>query len=325
MVEHRLEDRVIEARGLTRFFGSLKAVDNLSLDVYRGEIFGFLGPNGAGKSTLIRMLVGLLLPTKGTANVLGLSMPKDADRLRSKLGYMTQKFSLYEDLTVEENLDFAAEIFGLNRRIRKGRIEAVIDAFSLGDRRKQFPATLSGGWKQRLALGAAVIHEPELLFLDEPTAGVDPDSRRLFWEKLFDLAAEGTTILVSTHYMDEALRCHRLCLVRSGQKSALGAPLELISKLQGRIIEIDARPQDKVLDFINKKPEIASATPMGNRLHILTAPHVPATDKVAAWLSREISNKGFTVRLSETAEPNLEDVFVALTQGESLTKSKTDE
>jgi ABC-2 type transport system ATP-binding protein len=322
MVQISPENRVIEARGLSRFFGPLKAVDNLSLDVYRGEIFGFLGPNGAGKSTLIRMLVGLLSPSGGTVDVLGDSMPKDADKLRSKVGYMTQKFSLYEDLTVEENLDFAAEIFGLNRRIRKGRIEEVIEAFDLGERRKQFPATLSGGWKQRLALGAATIHEPELLFLDEPTAGVDPDSRRMFWEKLFDLAAEGTTILVSTHYMDEAVRCHRLCLVRDGQRGALGSPQELMAHLEGRIIEIDARPQDKVLDFIGKKPEIASATQMGNRLHVLLAPGAQAAGRVAAQLAKEIKEKGFLVNLSETSEPNLEDVFVALTHGETFGTGK---
>lgn len=322
MVQMIADNKVIEARGLTRCFGSLKAVNNLSLDVYRGEIFGFLGPNGAGKSTLIRMLVGLLSPTEGTVNVLGDMMPKDADRLRSKVGYMTQKFSLYEDLTVAENLDFAAEIFGLNRRIRKERIEEVIEAFELGERRNQFPATLSGGWKQRLALGAATIHEPELLFLDEPTAGVDPDSRRMFWGKLFDLAAEGTTILVSTHYMDEAVRCHRLCLVRDGQRGALGSPQDLMACLEGRIIEIDARPQDKVLDFIGKKPEIASAAQMGNRLHVLLAPNAPAAEKAAAQLAKEIKDEGFLVKLAETSEPNLEDVFVALTHGESFDTGK---
>lgn len=324
MGKYSPDDKVIEARGLTKFFGSLRAVNNLSLDVYRGEIFGFLGPNGAGKSTLIRMLVGLLSPSKGTAHVLGLSMPKHADKLRPKVGYMTQKFSLYEDLSIEENLDFAAEIFGLNRRIREGRIEEVIEAYGLNERRTQRPATLSGGWKQRLALAVATVHEPELLFLDEPTAGVDPDSRRLFWEKLFELAADGTTILVSTHYMDEAVRCHRLCLVRDGQRGALGSPQDLMASLEGRIVEIDAQPQEKVLHLINKKPEITSATQMGTRLHLLLASDAPSAENVASQLAKEIKSKGFTINLSESAEPNLEDVFVALTHGETLDNSKMD-
>jgi ABC-2 type transport system ATP-binding protein len=312
---------VIEARGLTRYFGSLKAVDNLSLDVRRGEIFGFLGPNGAGKSTLIRMLVGLLSPTAGEASVLGLSMPGEADRLRPKVGYMTQRFSLYEDLSVEENLEFAAEIFGLERMERQRRIDEVIREFGLEERKDQRPATLSGGWKQRLALAAATVHEPELLFLDEPTAGVDPDSRRMFWGKLFDLAAEGTTILVSTHYMDEAVRCHRLCLVRNGRRSALGSPHDLMSCLKDRIVEIIAHPPDKVLSFLGKKSEVASATQMGNRLHILLDPAACSAEEAAVQLAAEIRNEGFSVQLAESAEPNLEDVFVALIHGESIDAS----
>jgi ABC-2 type transport system ATP-binding protein len=313
---------VIIAEGLTRFFGSLKAVDNFSLDVGRGEIFGFLGPNGAGKSTLIRMLVGLLAPTHGKAYVLGLSMPKQADKLRAKVGYMTQNFSLYEDLSVEENLEFAAEIFGLTQAAKRERIARVIDEFELGERRDQRPAVLSGGWKQRLALAVAVVHEPELLFLDEPTAGVDPDSRRMFWDKLFDLAADGTTILVSTHYMDEAVRCHRLCLLRDGQRSAIGSPYELMASLEGRIIEISARPTDKALNALIKKPEVASATQMGNRLHILLEPGAPDAEKAAVKISNELKEEGFRVKLAEEADPNLEDVFVALIHGEAITGTR---
>ncbi|MCP5047760.1 MAG: ABC transporter ATP-binding protein [bacterium] len=311
----------MEARNLSRVFGSLKAVDNLDLDVFRGEVFGFLGPNGAGKSTLIRMLVGLLSPSGGNARVLGLSMPHEADKLRPKVGYMTQRFSLYEDLSVEENLEFAAEIFGMDRNTRKKRIEVVMEEFGLEERRDQRPATLSGGWRQRLALATATVHEPELLFLDEPTAGVDPDSRRLFWEKLFDLAAEGVTILVSTHYMDEAVRCHRLCLVKEGQRSALGSPFDLMEALKGRIVEIIAQPPDKVLNALSKKKEITSATQMGNRLHILLEPDAPNADKAAESIAKELQNEGFSVQLSESAEPNLEDVFVALTHGESINAS----
>ncbi len=314
----RLQEPVIQAREVTKYFGSLRAVNNLSLDVYRGEIFGFLGPNGAGKSTFMRMLVGLLFPTSGTVNVLGLSIPRDADKLRSRLGYMTQKFSLYEDLSVEENLEFAAEIFGMDRTRRKNRINEIIEDFGLAERRKQRPATLSGGWKQRLALAAAVVHRPELLFLDEPTAGVDPDSRRLFWEKLFDLASDGTTILVSTHYMDEAVRCHRLCLVKDGSRSALGSPHDLMAVLRGRIVELLAKPADEVLNYLVKKPEVASGTQMGNRLHILLERGGVSASKMAIRLAKELQEYGFKVKQAETAEPNLEDVFVALMQGEEI-------
>lgn len=318
MEAHRQKETIIEARNLTRFFGSLKAVDNFSLDVHRGEVFGFLGPNGAGKSTLIRMLVGLLSPSSGGARVLGLSMPEQADLLRSKVGYMTQKFSLYEDLSVEENLEFAAEIFGLEPGERAGRIRYVIDEYGLGERRDQRPATLSGGWKQRLALAAATVHQPELLFLDEPTAGVDPDSRRLFWEKLFDLAADGTTILVSTHYMDEAVRCHRLCMVCAGQLTALGGPHDLMASLKGRVVEIIAQPPENVLNVLGKHPDVLSATQMGNRLHVLLEQDAQAAGKEAGALASELNSNGFAVSLSEAAEPNLEDVFVALTHGETL-------
>ncbi len=321
--QQKQPERVIKARNLTRFFGPLKAVDDFRIDVYRGEIFGFLGPNGAGKSTLIRMLVGLLSPTKGTVNVLGLDMPKQADELRPKVGYMTQKFSLYDDLTVLENLEFAAEIFGLRKDEKKQHIERVIEEFELIERLEQFPANLSGGWKQRLGLAAATVHDPELLFLDEPTAGVDPDSRRLFWEHLFELAAGGTTILVSTHYMDEAVRCHRLCLLRNGQRSALGSPHDLMATLDGRIVEILAPTPDKVLNALTKIPGVASATQMGNRLHILLDANTSHSDTAAKLLTGSLEEQGFTIHRAESADPNLEDVFVALTKGETIKRTLT--
>ena len=217
----------IEARGLTRRFGTRVAVDGVYLTVRRGEIFGCLGPNGSGKSTLMRMLMGLLKPSAGTAEVLCHSVPRDAERLRPAVGYMTQHFSLYEDLTVEENLDFAAEVFGLARHRRRTRLAAVLGDSGLIAYRRTRAGALSGGWKQRLALAGATIHDPELLVLDEPTAGVDPQSRREFWEKLFRLAGDGTTIFVSTHYMDEAVRCHRLCMLRDGRRVAVGVPAKV--------------------------------------------------------------------------------------------------
>lgn len=309
---------VIQARGLTRRFGRLTAVDGLDLDVHRGEVFGFLGPNGAGKSTAIRMLVGLLSPSGGTAEVLGCSMPEDVEELRSRVGYMTQRFSLYEDLSVAENLEFAAEIFGLDRRRQRQRIEEVIEQYGLGDRRGQRPATLSGGWKQRLALAVANVHEPELLFLDEPTAGVDPDTRRLFWDELFTLAAAGTTILVSTHYMDEAIRCHRLCVIREGRRVALGRPAQLTEALTGRIVELWGKPTGVLMDALRRNPEVASAAQLGSRVHALLNPNTSTAEEMVPRLVAALEAEGVDQPGGETAEPNLEDVLVALTRGEDL-------
>ncbi len=310
-------DKVIEARGLVRRFGDLVAVDGLDLDVYRGEVFGFLGPNGSGKSTSIRMLLGLLTPSDGSATVLGCSMPGEAEKLRPRVGYMTQKFSLYDDLSVFENLEFTAEIFGLETKRRYRRVAEVLDAYGLGERRDQRPATLSGGWRQRLALAAATVHQPELLFLDEPTAGVDPDSRRLFWDKLFELADAGTTILVSTHYMDEAVRCHRLCVIRAGREAALGAPAALTATLEGRILELWAEPAGEAMKVLRQRPEVLSAAQLGHRIHTLL---VPGTDagRVLEDLLAHFGESGLRRRRGEIGRPNLEDVLVALTRGESL-------
>lgn len=216
----------IRARGLTRRFGDLVAVDGVDLTVPRANVYGFLGPNGSGKSTTIRMLCGLLTPSAGDIEVLGLRVPEQAEALRLRIGYMTQKFSLFEDLTVRENLEFLAAVYGLDRAATRSRVDELIERYHFGDRQKQLAGTMSGGQKQRLALAAAVIHRPELLFLDEPTSAVDPESRRDFWEKLFELADAGTTLLVSTHYMDEAERCHRIAILDRGVLVADGAPGE---------------------------------------------------------------------------------------------------
>ena len=313
-----LLDAVIQAEGLTRRFGDLTAVDGLDLEVHRGEVFGFLGPNGSGKSTTIRMLVGLLAPSAGRARVLGREIPGDAEELRTRVGYMTQKFSLYSDLSVAENLEFAAEIFGLDRQRQRQRIEAVIEEYSLGDRRGQRPATLSGGWKQRLALAVATVHEPELLFLDEPTAGVDPDSRRLFWEKLFKLAATGTTILVSTHYMDEAVRCHRICVVRDGKRAALGRPAEFTRALEGRVVEIWGEPTNVLMEALRRRGDVASAAQLGSRVHVLLAPDAPPAEEAMQRIVGYIKAEGLERPGGAIARPNLEDALVALTKGERL-------
>jgi len=312
-------ETVIEARGLTRRFGSLTAVDDLDLEVSRGEVFGFLGPNGAGKSTLIRMLVGLLAPTEGSAQVLGFTIPGQAESLRARLGYMTQRFSLYEDLSVEENLEFAAEIFGLPRRTRSERVERSLAEYGLHERRQQRPATLSGGWKQRLALAVATIHRPEILFLDEPTAGVDPDNRRRFWEKIFELAGDGATVLVSTHYMDEAVRCHRLCVMRQGRTAAVGAPEDLTRELEGRVVQLVAEPVDDAIAELRTLDSVVSVTQLGHMVHVLLAPDAEGgAETQAPELAARLRRAGLACTLAEPADPNLEDVFVALLEGEAL-------
>jgi len=222
-----LNDLAIQVRGLTRRFGALTAVDHVDLQVPRANVYGFLGPNGSGKSTTIRMLCGLLTPSEGEIEVLGLRIPEQAEALRQRIGYMTQRFSLFEDLSVRENLEFLAAVQNLPRVQARSRIDELLEHYHFQDRQKQLAGTMSGGQKQRLALAGAVIHQPELLFLDEPTSAVDPESRRDFWEKLFDLADAGTTLLVSTHYMDEAERCHRLAILDQGALVADGTPAEL--------------------------------------------------------------------------------------------------
>ncbi|HLT45455.1 MAG TPA: ABC transporter ATP-binding protein, partial [Luteimonas sp.] len=224
----------MHARGLTRRFGELVAVDHVDLDVPRASVYGFLGPNGSGKSTTIRMLCGLLTPTEGDIEVLGLRIPEQAEALRKRIGYMTQRFSLFEDLSVRENLEFLAAVQGVPKAKAATRVDDLIDQYQFGDRQRQLAGTLSGGQKQRLALAGAVVHEPELLFLDEPTSAVDPESRRDFWDKLFELADAGTTLLVSTHYMDEAERCHQLAILDHGRLVADGSPDALTGGLRGR-------------------------------------------------------------------------------------------
>lgn len=305
---------VIQSRGLTRQFGALTAVNELDIDIYRSEVFGFLGPNGAGKSTLIRMLVGLMTPTRGTAKVLGYEIPKDANKLRSQIGYMTQKFSLYEDLSVGENLDFAAQIYGLSGQSKKKRIAEILEDFDLVEMRDKKPSVMSGGWKQRLALATSMIHEPELLFLDEPTSGVDPSSRRLFWKKLFELTGRGTTILVSTHYMDEAVRCHRICMLQEGCIRAVGKPADLTASLDGRIVELSAEPIKEAMELIQGQSFVDAVTQMGSKAHVLLKPDGPSDTEAAGQFLEILQAAGYDRPQAEPADPNLEDVFVVHTE-----------
>ena len=311
-------EAVIETRGLSRRFGAVQAVDRVDLEVRRGEIFGCLGPNGSGKSTLMRMLLGLLRPSAGTAHVLGCEIPRECEQLRSAVGYMTQRFSLYDDLSVRENLDFAARIFGLVGGVRRERIAASLARYRLERYATTRAAALSGGWKQRLALAAATIHQPELLVLDEPTAGVDPQSRREFWEELFELASAGTTIFVSTHYMDEAVRCHRLCMLRDGRRVAVGAPAVLTHALAERVVEVaDAHPE-QVIAALRGSELVASTTQLGNTLHVLLRPQAPPAREAAPHLERVLAAAGLGRARATPASATLEDVFVALFLGERL-------
>jgi ABC-2 type transport system ATP-binding protein len=251
----------IRARGLTRRFGKLVAVDHVDLEVPARRVYGFLGPNGSGKSTTIRMLCGLLTPTAGEIEVLGLRIPAQADALRPHIGYMTQRFSLFEDLSVRENLEFLAAIQGVPKAKTARRIDELIGQYHFGDRQKQLAGTLSGGQKQRLALACAVIHEPELLFLDEPTSAVDPESRRDFWEALFELADAGTTLLVSTHYMDEAERCHRLAILERGRLVADGTPQDLLRSLPGRVWLLRSEDTRAAEAALRGKPGVIGSAP----------------------------------------------------------------
>jgi len=299
----------IEARGLTKRFGNLVAVSQLDLDVPRGAIYGFLGPNGSGKSTTIRMLCGLLMPSDGKAIVLDTEVPGDSRRLKPRIGYMTQKFSLFGDMTVLENLQFIAEIYSYPRRKRAERIEELLERYSLRDQRRQLAGTMSGGQKQRLALACAVLHRPELLLLDEPTSAVDPQSRRDFWSALFRLAEAGTTILVSTHYMDEAERCHRLAILDRGVKVADGTPTELQANTGMHVVEVTSNDPYHAQLVIADIPAVASVTQLGVRLRVLI-PESHANPVELVEGAMRAANLDPQAKLSTAS---LEDVFVAVT------------
>jgi ABC-2 type transport system ATP-binding protein len=300
----------ISARGLTRRFGAVTAVDGIDLDVPRAQIYGFLGPNGSGKSTTIRMLCGLLVPSSGTVKVLGYDVPREAETVRRKLGYMTQCFSLWDDLTVTENLDFMCRIYGLDATTRRARMEERICDYDLASHADQRAGTLSGGERQRLALAAATLHDPELLLLDEPTSAVDPQNRRDFWENLFALVARGTTILVSTHYMDEAERCHRLAILDRGRIAAEGGPKQLARDIDATVIEIECADLTAARRALAAVPAVRSMAQLGNRLHVLM--HRDAVEPERE-LGAAVSALCADARI-ERVGATLEDVFVAATQ-----------
>lgn len=299
----------VAVRELEKRFGTFVAVDRVTFEVQKGKIFGFLGPNGAGKSTTIRMLCGLLAPSGGSGTVVGLDIGTQAQRIKQHIGYMSQRFSLYEDLTVEENLTFFGGIYGLSPQRRRERAGWVMEMADLTDRRTARTGDLPGGWKQRLALGCAILHEPPVLFLDEPTSGVDPINRRRFWDLIYDLAGRGVTVFVSTHYMDEAEYCDRLGLIYRGALIASGTPGTLKSEWMAEaVLEIRCeRPQEALL-ALEHLPELQEVALFGSGLHAV-APDPAAAE---AAVRRSLEAGGFALRRIEAIVPSLEDVFVSL-------------
>jgi ABC-2 type transport system ATP-binding protein len=300
----------IEVDGLSKSFGERQVVRDFSLKVRRGEIYGFLGPNGSGKTTTIRMLCGLLRPDAGTGIVLGHDVVQETSAIKRQVGYMTQRFSLWEDLTIRENLEFVARMYGM-----KNRAEAVsrtVDSLGLRQRQNQLAGTLSGGWKQRLALAACMLHDPKLLLLDEPTAGVDPQARRDFWEEIHALAAQGISVLVSTHYMDEAERCHRLAYIAYGKLLANGTPEEILHLFPLATWEVGGPPENlaALAPKLKGLPGVSHVTAFGNTLHVTGEDEAALKDAIAPF--KQDANL-----IWNPAQPSLEDVFIHLMAGAS--------
>lgn len=300
---------VVEADGLTRIFGDFVAVDHVDLRVAAGTIFGFLGPNGAGKSTTIKMLCGILRPSSGRAVVGGYDVVRETEQVKSRIGYMSQRFSLYEDLTVAENLRFFADVYDVRGRHRDVRVAWALEMAGLQGRRDALTAELAGGWRQRLALGCAILHEPPILFLDEPTSGVDPASRRNFWEMIGDLALRGITVFVTTHFMDEAEHCDELALIYGGRLVASGSPSALKRRHVSRaLLEVECSDLMAAYDALRADPAIAAVALFGNALHVTAADENAARAVIGARLAA----RAVTLYRLERIEPSLEDAFVAI-------------
>ena len=299
----------VTLKDLTKRFGDFVAVDKVSLDVKKGEIFGFLGPNGAGKSTTIRMLCGILTPSGGSGTVAGFDIISQPEEIKKSIGYMSQRFSLYDDLTVEENIDFYSGIYKIPAERKKERKEWVIGMAGLAEHRASRTAILSGGWKQRLALGCAILHEPPIIFLDEPTSGVDPISRRNFWDLIYHLAGEGVTVFVTTHYMDEAEYCDRLGLIYRGELIALDTPAGLKDRhMAEEIVEVLCERPQEAIGIIEELQGVRHAALFGRGLHVVAE----AADAAAAAIAAKLEQQGFTGISTEKITPSLEDVFVSL-------------
>jgi ABC-2 type transport system ATP-binding protein len=300
----------ILTEGLTKRFKDFIAVDEVSFAVSPGEVFGFLGPNGAGKTTTIRMLCGILPPTAGWALVGGVDVAAEPERIRSRIGYMSQRFSLYTDLTVWENLTLYAGIYGIPERRMKKRLKEVMEMSALTGKEESMVEDLPTGWRQRLALGCAVLHQPEVLFLDEPTSGVDPAARQTFWELIYQLSAQGTAVLVTTHYLDEAEQCHRIGMIFDGTLVAVDTPTLLKGKIPGKVYELEAENSIRASEVLRQIPGITEVSPFGRRLHILTEADTPTQKNIRKMLAEaEVA-----VASLEQVPPHLEDVFIYLAQ-----------
>jgi len=307
-MNRRLNNHAVEAQELTKQFDGFIAVDHISFTIPRGQIFGFLGPNGAGKTTTIRMLLGLLKPTSGAATVLGFDIVKNSEEIRKRIGYMSQKFSLYNDLTVEENLTFYGGAYGVRGEQSRERKRYILRMAGLEGRERELTKNLSGGWKQRLALGTAIIHEPEMLFLDEPTAGVDPISRRAFWSLLYELAEGGTTIMVTTHYMDEAEHCQSLAFIQGGRLVASGSPQEIkAGEMRGQVLEVACDQPDVAIPVLRRLGVFEEVALYGVLIHVVTED--PDTHR--PLIEQALGEGGVQVTAIDHIAPSLEDVFIA--------------
>ncbi|MDI6804121.1 MAG: ABC transporter ATP-binding protein [Bacteroidota bacterium] len=307
--ENKIPEYAIEVTELSKKFGSFTAVDRVSFNVKYGEIFGFLGANGAGKSTTIRMLIGILEPTSGKGEVGGFDVKTQTDLLKKNIGYMSQKFSLYEDMTVEENIHFYGGVYGLSKEKVKERKKWVLEMAGLQGRDKSLTKTLSGGWKQRLALGCAILHEPKILFLDEPTSGVDPVSRRNFWDLINELSSQGVTILVTTHYLDEAEYCNNIILINAGRLIAQGSPKELKTEhITYPILEVETDNVVAALELLRTQPWVVEISVFGTYLHV----GVADLEEGKSLIQSILDAKGIQVKRIERIVPSLEDVFLHL-------------
>lgn len=299
----------VSVQNLEKKFGDFTAVNRINFEVKKGEIFGFLGPNGAGKSTTIRMLCGILTPTSGTGDVGGFDINRQQELIKQNIGYMSQKFSLYEDLTVEENIDFYSGIYKVPKKYRKEREERIIQMAGIEGFRKSLTGTLSGGWKQRLALGCAIIHEPKIIFLDEPTSGVDPIARNNFWKLIKEMAGEGVTVFVTTHYMDEAKNCDRLALIYKGAIIAIGAPEQLkTERMKEDVLKISVPRSEDWIERLEKLEIIKEVALFGAVLHAIVKDACQATPIISELFSKA-GIKNYSI---EKIQPSLEDIFVSL-------------
>jgi len=302
------EKFAVEVQDLSKRFGDFVAVDGVSFTIHRGQIFGFLGPNGAGKTTTIRMLLGLLRPTSGWARVLGYDIVRQSEEIRRHIGYMSQRFSLYQDLTVSENLEFYGRTYGVRGERLRQRKRFAIEMAGLEGQEGELTRNLAGGWKQRLALGAAILHEPEMLFLDEPTAGVDPISRRQFWDLLYDLADEGTTIFLTTHYMDEAERCQDLAFIQQGRIITRGAPADIkLQEMRGEVLEIDCDQADLAIGVLQQMGVFDEVALYGAQIHVVAE----EVKQYRARIREILAEAGIAVRAMDVIVPSLEDVFIS--------------